>query len=83
MLALRGRLSFNNLEFRIVVVEGLIKGVNMHIVLNEEHGPADESEHDELCIQLYLDRNRIQCFCLRVCSYWPIKKSLMESGPIP
>ena len=70
VLALRRPSILGKLEFGVAVVEGLIEGIDMQILWDEEQGPANESEHNESCLQPHLDRNKIQCYCLRVCSYW-------------
>ena len=75
VLALRGPSVFGELGSGAAVVEGLIEGIDMQILWDEEQRPANEPEHNELRLQPHLDRNKIQCYCLRVCSYWLLTSS--------
>ena len=70
VLALRDSSTFGELKFGVAVVEGLIEGIDMQIIWDRKQGPMNEFEHNELCLESHLGRNKIQCYCLRVCSYW-------------
>ena len=71
VVALRGGSTVGTLKFEGAVVEGLMDGIDMRIILDEEQGLTNNPEQNTPCLQPHSKSNTVQCYCLRVCTYWP------------
>lgn len=57
--------------FHGTVVQGLVDGVHMVAILDEEQEMVHEAEPH----RQQKERNKLHCFCLRICTYWPLSMS--------